>query len=315
MAIKKELWSKYIVGNLFKGAEFLNYCKRADEYVKEGFLVHIPQAGAKPTIVRNRNTFPATAVRRTDTDIVYLLTEYSSDPTHIQNAEFYEESPEKMGSILDEHIQSIREAIGNDAIFNWLSAFPASGAGSPSSAIVAATVVRTTDTVTLPAHLPGATGTRRRIRKEDLKQAMTIMNAQDIPKEDRYALFSSEMLSQLMDDPDLRQRDMGMELDMKNGVIARLYGFNILERSTTATYDNAATPTVKPVGAATATTDNDCVVCFQKNAVEWALGEVVLFERKDDPLYYGDVYSVLVRAGGRKRYRNAQGIVAIVQQP
>jgi len=312
MAIKKELWSKYIVANLFRGAEFMNFCKRADEYVLQGALVHIPQAGAKPSVVKNRSTLPATITKRTDTDIVYLLEEFTSNPTLISNAEKYEESPEKLASVLDEHVQTIRETIGDEIIFNWLSGFAATGAGSPSSAIAAATVLRTTGGNTA-AHMAAATGNRRLFLKEDLQAARTRMNKDNVSKEDRYALISSDMLDQLMQDADLKKRDTSLELDMKNGVIARLYGFNILERSYVATYNNAATPAIKAVGAAGAATDNDVVLCFQKNSVELALGTVQVFEELDKPDYYGDVYSALVRAGGRKTRRNAEGVIAIVQ--
>jgi hypothetical protein len=312
MAIKKELWVKYIVGNLFKGAEFMQFCKRADEYVVQGALVHIPQAGAKPVVVKNRSTLPATIAKRTDTDIVYLLDEFTSNPTLISNAERYEESPDKLASVLDEHVQTLREAIGDEIIYNWLAGFAATGPGGPSSAIAAATVIRTTG-ANVAAHMPAATGTRKLFLKEDLQRARTIMNKQNVPKEDRYALISSDMLDQLMQDADLKKRDMALELDMKNGVLSRLYGFNILERSYVATYDNASTPVIKPVGAAGATTDNDVVLCYQKNCVELALGEVKVFEELDKPDYYGNVYSALVRAGGRKTRKNAEGVVAIVQ--
>lgn len=312
MAIKKEIWAKYIVGNLFKGAEFMNFCKRADEFVLQGAVVHIQQAGAKPTVIKNRSTLPASILKRTDTDIVYLLDEYTSDPTLIANAEKYEESPEKLASVLDEHVQAIRESIGDDLIFNWLAGFAASGVGSPSSAIAAATVIRTTGG-NVAAHMPAATGNRKLFLKEDLQAARTLMNKRNISKEDRYVLMSSDMLDQLMQDPDLKKRDAALELDMKNGVIARLYGFNIFERSYVATYDNATTPVIKAVGAAGAATDNDVVLCWQKNEVEFALGTVNVFDETDRPEYYGDIYSALVRAGGRKTRKGAEGVIAIVQ--
>lgn len=312
MAIKKELWVKYIVSNLFKGAEFLSLCKRADEYVLQGSLVHIPQAGAKPAVIKNRSSLPATIAKRTDTDIVYLLDEFTSNPTLISNAEKYEESPDKLASVLDEHVQTIREVIGDEMIYNWLAGFAASGAGSPAAAIAAATVLRTTGS-NVAAHMAGATGTRKLFVKENLQAARTLMNKQNVPKEDRYALVSSDMLDQLMQDSDLKKRDMALELDMENGAIARLYGFNILERSYVATYDNASTPVIKAVGAAGAFSDNDVVLCWQKNSVELALGSVQVFEELNKPDYYGDVYSALVRAGGRKTRKDAEGVVAIVQ--
>jgi hypothetical protein len=38
-----------------------------------------------------------------------------------------------------------------------------------------------------------------------------------------------------------------------------------------------------------------------------------MFQKQGDPQYYGDVYSALVRFGGRKKRIAAEGIGAIVQ--
>jgi hypothetical protein len=312
MAIRKELWVSYLVANLFKDQAFFNYCKREDEFVLNGAVVHIPQAGAKPTVVKNRSTLPATVIKRTDTDIVYLLDEFSSDPTLISLAEQYEESPEKMGNVLGEHVETLRENIGDELIFNWLSAFAASGAGSPSAAIAAAPMLRTSGAA-VANHMPGsATGNRKLFVKEDLLKAKTLMNKQNVPKGERYALFSSELLDQLNQDPDIKNRvlDRDAEPETSGGSLVRIYGFNILERSYTATYSNTA---IKAIGANTAATDNDVVVCWQRNSVALALGDVDVLEEKRSPIYYGDIYSAVMRAGGRKTRRNAEGVVAIVQ--
>jgi hypothetical protein len=313
MAIQKELWVNYIMGNLFKDNPHLNpaNCTRVDENVLGGKIVHIPQAGARPTVVRNRGSFPAVAVRRTDTDIVYVIDEYSTDPTHIQNAETVELSYDKMDSVLGEHLATIAEACGEDIIFNWLSAF-AAGAGS--AAIAAAAVIRIANTESVAATAPSGTGNRQKFSYLDLKRAKLALNKQNSPGTDRFALLPSDLYDQLMSDKDLIARDFGRELDITNGVITRLFGFNLMERNGTAVYDNAGTPVVKPVGAAGAATDNEAVVCWHRSAVEAALGTVDIFEDTDSPLYYGDVYSTLVRMGGRKRRANAQGIVALVQQ-
>ncbi len=299
MAIQKEIWAKYIMDNLFKDQEFLQYAFNADEYVLQGAVVHIPQAGAKPTVVKNRSTFPATVVRRTDTDITYPLDEYTSDPTHIPHADTVELSYDKMDSVIGEHVATLREQIGDDILIKW--------APTTAGQYVA------TSGADVSAHLPSATGTRKKLLKEDLKAARTLMNKQNILKSDRYALLDSDMMDQLLDDEDLKKRDSSLELDMKGGVITRLYGFNLMERSSVLVYNSAGTPAPKAFGAAGAATDNAAVLCWQKNAVERALGEVDFFERLKDPEYYGDIYSALVRMGGRKRRTAGEGVVSILQ--
>lgn len=299
MGISKEIWVDYIIGNLFKDNGFMDKAYNADQFVLAGSVVHIPQAGAKPTIVKNRSSFPATAVLRTDTDITYTLDEFTTDPTHIKDAEKVELSYDKISAVLSEHVDSLRETVSDNLLYNW-------------RATASGQIVRTTGGA-ISAHLTSATGNRKKFIKEDLMKARKVLNIQNISKEDRYALLSSEMYDQLMGDADLIKRDYASELDMKNGVIIRLFGFNLMERSGVLVYDNTGTPVPKAVGAAGAATDNDAIMCWQKNAVERAMGTVDFFEDIKNPLYYGDIYSALLRMGGRKRRTNGEGVVAIVQ--
>lgn len=309
MAIQKELWVNYIIENLFKDGSFMEKCFKEDDYVIAGKVVHIPQAGAKPNIVKNRTSIPAVAVQRNDQDIVYVIDEFTSDPTHIPHADTIELSYDKIANVLADHVTTLREVIGDSLLVNWLEA-----STYPNSAnISAAPVIRTSGSA-VASHLAGTTGNRKKFVKEDLKRARFHFNKLNIPKENRYALVSSDMLDQLLDDPDLMKRDTSLEMDVKNGVIARLYGFDLLERSSTAVYTNATTPVVKPVGALPNTSDNDSVICWQENCVARALGTVDFFEDLRNPTYYGDIYSALVRMGGRKRRKNAEGILAIVQE-
>ena len=309
MAIEKQIWVNFIIANLFQNNRHLESCFRADENVVGGKIVHIPQAGAKPSVTKNRSSLPATAVKRTDTDIVYVLNEFTTDPTHIPNAEQVELSYDKLESVLGEHIEAIREVIGDEIIVQWLEA---SSNANAASNIAAATAIRTTGG-SVGAHLPSATGNRKLMTKEDLKAARTLMNKQNIPQTDRFAIISSDLMDQLADDSDLKKRDNALELNLRTGELPTLYGFSLIERSTSAVFTNASTPVVKAVGAAAANTDNDSVVCYQRNALECALGEVDVFENIGDPQYYGDIYSGLVRMGGRKRRAGAQGVVAIAQ--
>lgn len=301
-AIYQEIWVDYIMQNLFKNSEFMVKCFDESDKVLAGRVVHIPQAGAKPTVVKNRAIgSTATNVTRVDTDITYNLDDYTTDPTLITDAEANEISYDKIGSVLDEHLQTLRETIGDDLLIKWLTGIPA------------ANIIRTTGGAVATALAPGATGTRLKFLKADLKAAQNLFNKQNIPAEERYALFPTDLYSQLQEDSDLMQRDNALDMNLKDGVVGRLYGFNLIERSSTPVFTNASPPVVKALGAASATTDNMSVVCWQKNAVAKALGSVKFFEALNDPNSYGDIYSALVKMGGRARRTLFQGVAAIVQ--
>lgn len=309
MAIQKEIWVNYIAENLYKDNEFMNMCFQADSNVLNGKVVHIPQAGGPPVVEKNRTSLPATVTKRIDQDIAYVIDQYTTDPDLIENADQFELSYDKLTSVLFNHVSKLGETLGDNLLVQWLETSSFSGADLP---IPAATVIRTTGPA-VAATLPSATGNRKKFLKEDLGRAQTLLNKQNIPRRDRYALVSSDLYAQLKEDEDLKRRDRALELNLREGEVLTLYGFQILERSTTATYDNAGTPVVKPVGSTEAADDNDSVVCWQRDAVERARGSIDFFERTDDPQWYGDIYSALVRFGGRKRRADGKGIVAIVQ--
>lgn len=301
MAIQKEIWQDHIEGNLFKNNEFLLASTDAGQFVLQGKVVHIPQAGALATVVKNRSSVPATVIQRTDVDITYALDEFTTDPILIPNAENFELSYNKRESILGEYEASLRQTVADNLLINW----------SPSG--VSGTVIRTTGATTA-THLASTTGNRKKFIVNDLKKAQLVLNKQNVPMEGRYALISADMFQQLTDDMSATQyRDFSAAYDAKDGVLGRLFGFNIMMRSAVVTYTDDAAPVVNNYGAAANDDDNDGVLCWQINAVERALGQINFFERIGDPTFYGDVYSVSVRMGARKRRSDAKGIVAIVQ--
>jgi len=185
---------------------------------------------------------------------------------------------------------------------------------APQPATNSAKIIRTTGSSTA-AHLSGATGNRKGFVLQDLINAEKELNKQNIPKTGRKALFSSELLSQLKSALSATAyRDFTSQQDVANGVVGKLYGFDIMERSDTLVYKHdATTPTLVAYGAAGDTDHCDTVLVWHENCVERALGEVKFFENLGDPTMYGDIYSALVRLGGRVRRNDGKGVIAIVQ--
>lgn len=306
MAIQKEIWTQYIQESLFKDNDFLNYAFNADQFVLEGKVVHIPNAGATQNIVKNRTSLPATVSTRTDVDVTYAIDEFTSDPILIQNAETVELSYDKMSSALSETTGAIKTLVADWMLYNW-------------RAENATSIVRTSGgagALSVNAHLPGATGTRKKLSLVDLKAARLVLNKQNVPADDRYMLIDSDMYDQLMDELTITQYREGSEnLNLPQGVIRKLFGFNIMERTTVGVASNATTPVIQPPGTASTTADNGVALAWHMNTVERALGTINFFEHLSDPTFYGDVYSALVRMGGRKRRNDQKGIVAIIQTP
>jgi hypothetical protein len=300
MAIQAEVWQNHIEGNLFKDNEFLLTATDAGQYVIQGKVVHIPQSGGLPAIEKNRSTLPATASERTDTEVSYLLDAYSTDPILIRNAEVFELSYNKRESVIGEYEAALRQRIADEILIKWAPTAPG--------------CILRTGGDDVATHLTGTVGTRKALVTADLRAAQLKMNKQNISKYDRYALLSAEMFNQLLDSlSETQYRDFSTAMDPTTGALGMLYGFKILQRTDVVVYNETA-DAVNSYGALTAGTDNDAVLCWQKEAVERALGSITFFERANDPLYYGDVYSFEVRMGGRKRRNDQLGVVAIVQE-
>ncbi len=308
--VEVEVWSDYIASNLFKGWAFIKRSFDASKYVLVGKVVHIPNAGAKPTVVKNRSSLPAVAIKRTDTDVLYALDEYTTDPVVIEDAANVQLSYDKMDDVLGAHNGALNEAVCDNLLIAWAPA-------------AAGNITRSTGTLAAGnTYLTGATGSRRAYTLFDLKTIRKKMNIAKVPKDGRVCIMTEDAWAQIEDELRIStSRDFSAYLDAKEGTlsnakgdsIGRLYGFDIYTTPNTVVYNDSATPVVKAYGALGAGTDNDAILCYQERMVEAAIGVIKFFGQEQNPLYYGDVYSALVRAGGRKRYNTETGVYAIVQ--
>jgi len=296
--VEKEMWVDYIIKRFWKDNSFLQYAYNDDQYVLAGKVVHIPQPGAKPLVIKNRNSFPAAAVRRTDGDITYALDEYSTDPTHVQNAETIEPSYNKLDDVYGDHLAAITELVADDMLLKWATGLPAGSFLKTTGAAAAAT-------------LPGATGNRNVAVHKDIRAINLFFNTKNVTKTDRYGLLEENMADQIFDSlSDTQYRTFTEYADATTGVLGKLYGFNLMTRSSIAVAK--ADNTVAALGAGVLATDSQASIFWQKNSVTRALGEVKVFDDTDNPLYYGDIISSLLRAGGRRRRSDDLGVALLV---
>lgn len=297
MAIQKEIWQQSIVEGLFASNSFLSKAFNADEYVNAGKVVHIPQAGAPSAVVKDRSTFPATVKKREDSDLTYTLSEFTTDPVHIPHADTVELSYDKRESVLRQDKLALFDAVALDFLYNW----------SPA----AANVLQTTG-AEVAAHTASATGNRNAICKADVLTLMSKFNEADIPQEGRYLLLDAQMYSQLLNDLTANENSAFLaSADAQQGVLGKLYSFNIMMRSRVMRYTSAKA--AKKWDTAGAATDAAAALAWHEQSVCRALGEVVAYENEGDPTYYGDIYSFLVRAGGRIMRSDNLGVVALMQ--
>ena len=299
MAIQREIWRPDIIEFLERDNEFMRMCVNADEYVVQGKIVHIPQAGTAANIERNRASLPAPITKRTDTDITYTLNEYTSDPILLPDADTKQLSYDKRQSVLRSKFAKMREFVANDMLYEWARNIPA------------ANKLKTTGSSTHTATAPGGTSTRKNLIEADLRAAAKLLNKANVSRDGRYILVDSALLDQLYASLTAAQLYAFKDsVDVKTGIIGKLWGFNIMERSNVLVFDSS--DAIKLQEAAGATGDNVAALFWQMDMVERAYGDINLFEQLGAPEFYGDIYSCNAYLGGRARREDNIGVGVLI---
>lgn len=310
MALELELWEDTIQEKLVQDNTFLKFIPNvSSDYILGGKVVHIPQAGEPSKVVRNRTTLPADVKRRKDSEVLYQIDEYTTDPVLIPNAETKELSYDKRRSVLDQDVQNLSEEVAEGMLTNMVVSPVGDNKELPASNILETTGA-TTQSV-----LAGTTGNRKKWTLTDLQRVQNALRAQKAWQEGKmYALLPANALLDLFPaDSAITATYMqsATEAERRAGVIYKVQGFNILVRS--SVYTLASDKSFKAFGSVNTADDSEGALFWNENCVEKAIGTTEAFERPKDPQYYGDIYSFLVRMGGRSKRKNYEGVVVLKQ--
>ncbi|MFU2094350.1 hypothetical protein ACQ1P2_03785 [Ornithobacterium rhinotracheale] len=310
MGLEREIWKKTIEEKLKQDNTFLNHISDvSSENILAGKIVHIPQAGAPSKVVKNRKTLPADVKQRKDTEVLYQIDEYTTDPVHIPHAETVELSYDKRRSVLDQDIANLSEEVAEGMLTNMV----VSPIGENKS-LPAKNILETTGANAKPL-LENATGDRKKWTLSDLQRMQNLLRSQKAWSEgNMYALLPANALLDLFPaDSQLTATYMQSvtEQERREGVIYKVQGFNILVRS--SVFVMAQNKDFKAFGAVVEATDSEAAIFWNKNMIEKAIGDLETFERVKDPQWYGDIYSFLVRIGGRAKRKDFEGVGVLKQ--
>lgn len=307
--IASEVFANYIVEKLRRSNPHIGLAADESQYVKAGAVVHIPQAGNPPAVEKNRSTYPAVATKRGDTSVTYALDSFTTEPVHVAWSEQAEISYDKTDSVLGDFVATLMETVGDNIIYDWVAGLKNKGAAT--DAIPAANILITAGALDSFELASGVTVQRNAFSYKDLENAQYLMNHQNVPKQGRYALLESKMYQQLLDSLSANQMAaFQASADLKNGICGRLFGFDILERSAVLNFVSTTTPVVP--GTEIVNTMNPAALCWQKDCVAIAKGDIMPYQDLGNPLYYGDIFSAEVKMGGRAKRSGYEGVVAII---
>lgn len=298
MALNKEIWLSTLVENFYPANSFTAKSIDDSPFVNN-HTVHIPNAGKPSNVAINRTEKPAAIKEREDKDLTYSIDELTTDPIHISNIDTVELSYDKRSSILSNDRQQLQKTAAQNLLYRW------------------AEKVKThilTSGGTREAHTSDtSTGNRKKLTKAAVMQAMIKFNVDDVPNEGRYILVDSIMYADLLDD--LTDKELSAFLasaDAQSGVLGKLYGFEIMQRSQVLRVKETDKTVLKWEEQGEAT-ELSAGIIWQKDCVSRAIGEITMFEDMGNPTYYGDIFSFLVRTGGAPRRHDGKGIILLVE--
>lgn len=296
MALNKEIWINSIQENFYPDDSFASKSVDDSSFVTN-HTVHIPNAGKPSGVEVNRTKKPAEISERTDQDLTYDIDELTSNPIYIPNVDTVELSYDKRQSVIANDRQELQRVANQNLLYKWAKN---------------ASLIKTTGAAADAHTSDVATGQRKKFSKAEVMAAMIRFNKDNVPMQGRYILLDAAMYAELLDD--LTDKELSAFLNSANaqeGIIGRLYGFSFMQRSEVLRVDskNAILKWTED------DTADECAaaLAWQEGCVSRAMGDVKMFQKMDDPTYYGDIYSFLVRTGGSMRRYDKKGVLLITE--
>lgn len=311
MGIQVEVWSETIQEKLLQDNSFLNFVADvSSDDIVNGKIVHLPQAGAPSKVVKNRQTLPAEVKERKDTVVLYGIDEYTSDPVRISNADTKELSYDKRRSILDQDIANLSEEVAEGMLTNFVVSPIGDNKELPKN-----NIMMTNSATLVDVTLSGATGKRKAYSISDLQRMRAAFQKQKAWTEGKMtALLTSDAIIQMFPADSVvtaTYMNAVTEEERRSGVIFKVQGWRIMERS--SIYVLGSDKTFKSFGAVGEANDSEGCLFWNENMLEKAIGTTEAFEDIGNPVYYGDIYSFLVRVGGRARRTQYEGVNVLMQ--
>ena len=298
MALQTQVWLKTLQENFFPDDSFVAKSEDDSQYVSHK-TVHVPHAGKPSGVKVNRTTKPASISERTDNELTYDIDELTTDPVHISNADTVELSYDKRMSILQNDKSELQRVASELILHRW-----AKGADAASPIL--------TDGDARAAHTAQGTGQRRKMTDKVVHQIAMRMDKQDLPATGRYLILDTDMYGDLLDSLTEANRFAFLaSADVAKGTVGRLYGIDIFTRSTVLRMKSNGNIITEPTGGEA--TEVGAGFAWQQSCVSRAIGEAHMFSSLDNPSYYGDIYSFLMRVGGSHRRYDKKGVFLVAE--
>jgi hypothetical protein len=312
-----QVFSSLLNENIYRDNEFMLQSVDHSAFIN-GSIVHVPNAGVKPTVVKNRSTFPATAAERDDIDLTYAISNLSVTPVRIRNAVEFQTNYSIQNSVVTNARNALAESMAEELLYSWVSTITRNDDGTPAAIALPAGQILPTSGAAGTNNAPDGVGDNKQMALTEIKLSAKILDNQDVAKSGRYAVLPVEMYYELIDDAKITDASaFGTgEAPLATGAVRRLWGIDIFVRSAVNIYDAAGV--LQAAGSTPTTGDLHGAVVWQKDYVTRADGMNNVYVNSGngngDALQYGHVVSSEKMFGGTRLREDNKGVVAIVQE-
>lgn len=252
--VKQELWTGMLISQFrFMGswAEGLN---DESSYVGND-AIHLVELGADPDVLINNTVYPIAVNDQIDQDIVVALTKFDTTNTRIKDDELYALPYDKPGSSMRKHRLRIEQTARRYGLYSI----------APASNLAKTPVLKTTGD-------NDETGTRKRMRIEDIIRLKKHYDDAEIPLENRELVLCNDHIQDLlMVSQDFKEK----YTNIQSGQVLDLYGFKTSQDVYAPMYD--PTTLTKKAFNAVATTEKNASTAFYKPDVFRASGSIKMY--------------------------------------
>jgi hypothetical protein len=264
--VHTEIWTGEVLRKFRKDGSFLATIPDRSNLVKNK-VIHLVDLGADPAVLINNTTYPIGVVDANDADIPISLDKFDTENTAITDDYLYAISFDVIGEYSLQHVESLQESTADKAIH----------ALAPQSNSAATPIILTT------GNTDGGTSARKKITKNDIIALKKAFDIARIPKRGRVLVLCPEHVAQILE---FDEQFAMQYMNIREGEVLRLYGFDIYEYTDTPKYD--ASNVKKPYAAAAApSTDRYASVAFYAPRMFKAMDKPEMYYKigKEDPQF------------------------------
>lgn len=292
---------------LFPKNDFIAGNAMFDNQGADSDMVTVNESQELPKVIENQTVFPLPVAATEHTRKSYTIDTLRSLPTFVLDTDELLTNFSIQQNELRKHGETIKRQYYDKIAHSWAQD------GSSS-------LRRTTGALSTFAMMPGMTGSRRALTREDWIGAISDMAKQDVPTEGLKALVPEVIYWQMITLPEFTEYQKTGVTDpaITGGAMGEYLGVKIYRRNGVPFYNTDATTKLnyleadgsrhEPSGA-----ENLSVMIWHPAFVRYSLGNENIYLKEGDPTLQGNLMSTNVRCGASRSRTDNKGVVMIVQ--